>query len=254
MHIQLRSSIRLLLLIAIAVMIMLIFLANRRERASSLPQQNNALERQKADMGKFKRNREALPQVNYISTESRVEPDSALRQARGERNNIGGVPLINMRESITEIARDKDSFLPPPALPGEESDLVIVGIVSSAKGYLSEDKSGAYSEYSLTVSEVLKGKVKLVGSQITAERFGAKVILPGGRVVVVWNTNNGVPQVGHRYVLFLRHDREGEDYPIITGYELVNGRVNSLDREETFTVFDGDEETAFLDLVRSSLK
>jgi hypothetical protein len=254
MHIKARSSVRLLMLFIIAVMAAFILLANRQERASSLPHQKTGQARQKAEIDKFLHNKATLPQVDYTSAESKIEIQSEFRKARSKRHNAGGVPLANMRENITEITREEDSFVPLPALPIQESDVVVVGTVTDAKGYLSEDKSGAYSEYSVNVSEVLKGAAKLSSSQIIAERFGAKVVLPNGRTILVWNTNNGTPETKHRYVLFLKYNPEGDDYLIITGYELINNRVKALDRPETFAIFEGNEETAFLDLVRSSVK
>jgi len=55
-------------------------------------------------------------------------------------------------------------------------------------------------------------------------------------------------------VLFLKYIPEGEDYFIVTAYDLRNGRVMSIDRLPRCEFFDGNEETAFLDLVRSSIK
>jgi hypothetical protein len=242
------------MLIIIAVMAVFISLANRQERASSLPQQKTALERRQSDIEKFIRNKSALPQVDYAAAESQMQTQSEVRKARAKRYNAGGTALANERETTTEITGEEETLVPLPALPVEQSNVVVAGTITDAKGYLSEDKSGAYSEYSVNVTEVFKGAAKLTGSQIIAERLGAKVVLPKGRTILYWDTSHGTPEIGHRYVLFLKYDPKGDDYLIITGYELINGRVRSLDRDETFTAFDDNEETAFLDLVRSSAK
>ena len=144
--------------------------------------------------------------------------------------------------------------MPLPALPVAESDAVLVGTIKDSRGYLTEDKAGAYSEYSVEVTETLKGPARLTGSQIIADRIGARVILPKGRTILYWDPQKGTPEIGHRYVLFLKYDPDGDDYPIITGYELINGHATPLDRDQTFAIFDGNEETAFFDLVRSRVK
>jgi len=254
MRIKLRSSIRLFMLILISGMALSLFLANRQERASSLPQQKTDLEQQKAEIDRERRNRAALPQVDYTAAQLETERQSEFRKARAKRHNRRSVPFADMRGDTTEITRVEDSFVPLRTLPVEESQVVVVGKITNAKGYLSEDNSGAYSEYSVQVTEVLKGAAKLSGSQIIAERFGAKVVLPKGRTILVWDTDKGIPETGHHYVLFLKYDPEGDDYSIITGYELINGRVTPLDRPEPYAIFDGNEEAAFLDLVRSSIK
>jgi hypothetical protein len=38
-----------------------------------------------------------------------------------------------------------------------------------------------------------------------------------------------MPHVGREYVIFLKYDVEAKDYPIITGYELKDGKVIPLD-------------------------
>ncbi len=130
----------------------------------------------------------------------------------------------------------------------------MVGTITDARGYVTEDKSAAYSEFSVNIAEVIKGAAKLAGSQITAERFGGKIVMPQGRTILYWDANRGLPETGHRYVLFLKYSPEGEDYLIITAYDLRNGRVVSIDRLPQCAFFDSNEESAFLDLVRSSIK
>ena len=253
MPIQIRYSLRLLLLITIAVAVVFITLANRQERASSLSRQQMSPERQKV-VDRFLRNKLALPEVGYTAAESRIETQSKLRKARAKRYRTGDVPFAKGREDTVEITSTEDTLEPFITLPVAQSDAVVVGTIKDAKGFLSEDKAGAYSEYLVDVTETLKGRAKLTGSQIIADRIGARVILPKGRTILYWDPDKGTPEIGHRYVLFLKYDPAGEDYPIITGYELINGRVTPLDRAEPYAVFDGNEETAFLDLVRSSIK
>jgi hypothetical protein len=118
-----------------------------------------------------------------------------------------------------------------------------------------EDKSAAYSEYAVNVIESLKGGVKLKGRSIIAEREGAKVVLSDGRRYSYSVLNQGTPQKGHRYMLFLKDIPERKDYFVLTGYELLNGRVTPLDSiSGKYESFDGAEENAFIEIVRLSAK
>jgi hypothetical protein len=247
------KSTRLLTLIVIAAMAVFILLASRQEQAASQSRQKIEQERLKVESEKVTRNKAALPRAEYAAQEP---PDPSLRQVRKARDKRYSAitPFENMREDVTELPRVTHETLEIPGLPIEQSDLVVVGTITSTKGYVTENKSAAYSEYSVNVSEVFKGAAKLAGSQITAERFGAKVILPNGRTILVWDAYSGTPEINHRYVLFLKYSPEGQDYLIVTAYDLRSGRVMSIDRLPQCAFFDGNEETAFLDLVRSSIK
>src|SRR5437016_3816531 len=123
MRIKPRYSIRLFMLILIAGMVLFILLANRQERASSLPQQKTDLERQKAEIDRERRNRAALPQVDYTAAQLGAERQSEFRKARAKGHNIRGVPFADMREDTTEMTRVEDSFVPLRTLPVEESQV-----------------------------------------------------------------------------------------------------------------------------------
>ena len=247
------KSPRLLTLVIIAAMAVFVLLANRQEQAASQSRQRLEQERLKADIEKVRRNKAALPQADYDAPEPQ---DLAVRQLRKARDKQyrRGASFENLREDVTEISLGSHDLLDVPGLPVEQSDLVVVGTVTDAKGYVTENKSAAYSEYSINITEVIKGMASLIGSQVTAERPGAKVILPSGRTILVWDAYRGTPEVNHRYVLFLKYSPEGKDYVITMAYDLRNGRVMSIDRLSQCAFFDGNEEAAFLDLVRSSVK
>jgi hypothetical protein len=72
-----------------------------------------------------------------------------------------------------------------------------------------------------------------------------------------------MPHVGSKYVLFLKYEAEGSDYPLITAYELKNGIILPLDglnrdgkviRELTsHQSYNGTPETDFLSLVQLAI-
>lgn len=237
----------------VAAMTTLLVFGSWQEPAASQSRQRLERERQKADIEQEARNKAALPQVEYSAPEPQDMALRQLRKARGKRYREA-TPFADLRTDITEISIGSHDLLDIPGLPIAQSDLVILGTVSSAKGYLTENKAAAYSEYTININEVFKGAAKLTGSSVIAERIGAKVIFPSGRAILVLDAYRGTPETGHRYVLFLKYSPEGEDYLIVTAYDLRNGRVMSIDRLPQCAFFNSNEETAFLDLVRSSVK
>jgi hypothetical protein len=248
-----KSPARLFTLVVIAAMAGVILLASRQEQAAAQSRQQLDRERLKADIEKVERSKAALPRAEYAAPEPQ---DPALRQLRKARDKQyrRGASFENLREDVTEISLGSHDLLDISGLPVEQSDLVVVGTITNAKGYLTENKAAAYSEYSVNINEVIKGAATPTGSQVIAERVGAKVVLPGGRTILVSDAYRGTPEVNHRYVLFLKYSPEGKDYLIIIAYDLRSGRVMSIDRLPQCAFFDGNEETAFLDLVRSSIK
>jgi len=248
------KSTRLFSLIIMVAMAAWILLASRQPQAASQSRRQLEQERLKADIDKETRNKAALPRADYAAPEPQDPVLRQLRRARGKRYRRGRPLLEDLRDDTTEITSVSHEMMDIPGLPAEQSDLVVAGTITDAKGYMTEDKSAAYSEFSVNIKEVMKGAAKLAGNQITAERFGGKIVMPQGRTILYFDANRSMPEIGHRYVLFLKYSPEGEDYLILTAYDLRNGRVVCIDKLPQCAFFDGNEETAFLDLVRSSIK
>ena len=139
------------------------------------------------------------------------------------------------------------------ALPTAESDVVVLGEVISAKGYLSNDRTGAYSEFAIRVDEIFKGDNRLSGNSITAAREGADVQLPSGRIIRYEIVYQGMPRIGQQYVFFLKYNEQGNDYSILTGYELRNNLVFPLDEADHFAAYKKLDKEAFFNAVREAL-
>jgi hypothetical protein len=149
------------------------------------------------------------------------------------------------------------------SLPVEESDAVILGKVTNAEAHLSSDKTGIYSEFTVEILDILKNDnyrpLKVSGS-VAVERAGGQVRFPSGHVTMMYVSNLGVPRVGERYVLFLTHNfpfqvRRDEDYRILTGYELLDGRVVPLDsgRLVEFESHRGKDESTFVAELKAAI-
>ena len=147
-----------------------------------------------------------------------------------------------------------------PELPVVQSDAVVIGVVSKAAAYLTEDETGIYSEFTIRIDEILKtdGQASLsTGGSVIADRPGGRVRYPTGQIGQFCFDGFGMPREGKRYVLFLKRGGEDEDYQIVTGYELRQGRVFPLDKANAnptnFSIYANAEETSFLNKIRDAV-
>jgi hypothetical protein len=82
-----------------------------------------------------------------------------------------------------------------------------------------------------------------------------------GKVKEYRTSAKGTPQVGGRYLFFLRAFREGQDYSIVTAYELSGGEVTPVDGTGVkdgggrlpFDAYIGADEATFIQEVRAAL-
>lgn len=119
-----------------------------------------------------------------------------------------------------------------PAIPAASSVAIVIGEITNEQAYLSEDKTSIYSEFNVNVSEVLKNTDSnslIVGAEIAVSRGGGAVRFPSGKVIRRLFEGKPMPQIGQKYVFFLNYNKEGQDYPIITAYEIRNGKIVPLD-------------------------
>jgi len=131
---------------------------------------------------------------------------------------------------------------------------VLIGQITDSQAYLSQDKSGIYSSFTVQVNELLKNSSKASlssDSRIEVEREGGRVRFPSGRLHLYITDGLEMPKVGLRYVLFLS-DAPGDDvFGIVSAYELKDGSVYALDNLKNQKVFDGADELTFLKNLRS---
>ncbi|HXG85906.1 MAG TPA: hypothetical protein VNI84_17935 [Pyrinomonadaceae bacterium] len=153
-----------------------------------------------------------------------------------------------------------------PAIPAKRSDAVIVGEVTDAKAYLSEDKVSIYSEFEVGNPEVLKNTTP---ESLSAEkpavvsREGGGVRFPSGKIIYEWVLDRPMPQTGKKYIFFLNYSNE-TGLSIITAYELREDQVFPLDGvipNGSVTIqfaghqsFKGASETDFLNRVKVAIE
>jgi hypothetical protein len=162
---------------------------------------------------------------------SAAKADDGRRQKNAFHDHQGIVQLRAVPRSAEVAVDDEDAL---PDLPVARSVLVAEGQVVGSQAFLSEDKTGIYSEFSIRVTEVLKtspGTAVGKGATVTAERFGGRLRYPSGQIVRYRAAGAGSPAVGKRYLFFLEQARDG-NYRILTAYELGD-RVLALDGSRT---------------------
>lgn len=140
-----------------------------------------------------------------------------------------------------------------PALPINESDVIVVGQVLGARAHRSENKLNVFSEFDVSVGEVMKGQSFTVNEPkvIVVERTGGYVRYPNGRKVLFFVQGYGMPNVGTRNVFFLKVVDQG--FRVVTIYELGPDGVLPLDLSNQFQRFQGEKESVFLDTLRRAI-
>lgn len=147
-------------------------------------------------------------------------------------------------------------MLPVEGIPIIESEMIVVGKILGAEAFLSNNKKGVYSEFTLRIEDILKNDARNIieGNQITFDRQGGVVRYKNGKTRVYKIRPYGMPKVGQRYVFFLKNPEKSPNYEIVTGYELKsNNTVSNLDDFPQFEEYAGKDEMSFLKTVRESI-
>lgn len=173
--------------------------------------------------------------IASLSEQLPTEPRA--RAARDGKNKRFNSNAKTISESSTQIFTLMDWDVNLPVFPIERSSAVVIGRVIEAKAYLSEDKTAIYSEFKVQIDSVLKNdeRIPLQSERsFIVGREGGRVRLPSGKIVVSWITHQNMPTVGGKYALFLTHELPrggdgGDDFYIVTAYELINGNVVPMD-------------------------
>ena len=209
---------------------------------------------------------ETLKEQFPIADFNAKEPSDPVKKAkRKDKSKKYDKPISALTNTTTNKVTHLDWEVGLSALPVTKSDAVVIGEVAEAQAFLSEDKTEAYSEFTLRVDEVLKNDQRTPisqGSSIIIERAGGRVRFPSGHIALSFVSGQGMPRVGRRYALFLTHNFsifggiQEQDFYILTGYELHSGKVIPLDNpgdHPLATAYKGADESAFISDLRSAI-
>ncbi|MBV9211346.1 MAG: hypothetical protein JOZ52_11985 [Acidobacteria bacterium] len=195
---------------------------------------------------------ERMPVASFNGVDKTTPEERAKRLEKGSRYDHLGLVSEQMA-GLNVASRSGEWTREVPAIPVAQSDVIIVGEITGAEAYLSNDRQGVYSEFNIKVGEVLKNSVQnpVGGDSLVAERAGGAVSFPSGQIERVHPLyGQGFPQTGHRYLLFLKFIEGTRDLSLLTGYELKEARVSALDRIEPYLSNDNSDEASFLGRVR----
>ncbi|HEX6032984.1 MAG TPA: hypothetical protein VFY83_01075, partial [Anaerolineales bacterium] len=204
--------------------------------------------------------KESVPIADYDLSKPLANRDYALWWIKGSRYD-GRSRIIESPEGSGRTTDVIHWFTDVPAIPASESDLIVVGQPLSANAFLSKNRQYVHSEFTINIETLLINNdrspvVPTVnpGDRITASREGGAVRFPSGRVQQYRIYGQGMPQVGRKYVLFLKRNEPNPDYFILTGYELKDNKVLPLDAVDLYSAYKGRDASDFLNLVREKIK
>lgn len=205
-----------------------------------------------------------LPTLDYENEVTKAKSKERKEKGnhfKGDANPDARKPIDELPEGVEPLPITGAWWLGLSALPTEQSDVVVLGVVTTRDAYLTEDRTGIYSEFTVLVSEIFKDATKKIvsGTPISVNRTGGAVRFKSGKIQKYQIAHQGMPDVAAQYVLFLRKTVDG-DLLILTGFKLISGHVTPLDGNENndprlvlpFAKYAGIDEAEFLKAVRDA--
>jgi hypothetical protein len=205
----------------------------------------------------YKKINERFPTADYDSKQDLPDPEkNAKRKEKQKRYDDTNLVASRVQPGVDEATLFLEPHVTFPALPVAESEVVVVGTIGTAQAVLSESKRNVFSEFTLTVEEVLKSKMQGVsqGSVLTIDRVGGHVKYPAGQRVLFRIAGLNMPQIGGRYLLFLTSIHSKADISILTGYQLTQDGAIPLDERHEVATLTGVAEVDILQRVRRLFK
>jgi hypothetical protein len=222
---------------------------SNKEQPSSQEKQRIAFERQ-------------FPVIDYASPGPSEAEKRAQRRVKSKKYDGAAMPIDERADTVFSTL---DWAAGLPALPVDRSQAIILGEVTDAQAYLSDDKTAVYSEFTVSIEDVLKNDNSVplyVTGKVVVERSGGRVRFPSGHTVLQFTNGQGMPLVGHRYVFFLTHDfpllgHQEQDFYLLTGYEFKGTHVALLDNPgggtHPMTRHNGADVAAFLKNLQATI-
>lgn len=180
-----------------------------------------------------------------------------LRRDKNRRyNSSRSDEILSEQPSDVIYGRIDESPRPSP-LPILESDAIVLGTVIAVQPFLTENKKSIYTEFTVRVEEAFKSELLASmtnANTIIVDQEGGALRQTDGSILryFVGGTGN-LPVLNGRYVLFLSMIHNHQDISILTGFELRNGAVNSLE-EARGNPYSGWDEPRFLGMLRNAVQ
>jgi hypothetical protein len=200
----------------------------------------------------MERIKKLFPRIDYDAPEPSDPVEKAKRQKKGKHYNNGYISKEPTKYS-SGLVSEWDLDL--PSLPVGESDAVLIGKTLAGGAFLSNDKTGVYTELSVRIEDALFGEDGSITKNkvVDVSRMGGVVRYANGEESLFHIVGQNMPKPGRRYLFFLKAIPESEDFEIITAYELGSSGVIALDTPGQFKKYDGMDEASFINAVRDAV-
>jgi len=178
---------------------------------------------------------EATPVVDLQNPDTSDRVDKNKRRIKNARHDNSGFDKTHPLPTVGDVIGEPAWRAGYSDLPVASSDLIVEAVVSESHAFLSNDKTGVYSEFTLLVAKPPKltsGLGVNVNDCVVGERYGAKIKYPSGQTNRWRIAEQGIPIVGKRYLFFLARVDE-DTYKILTAYEIQGDTISPLDGSRT---------------------
>ena len=194
-----------------------------------------------------------FPVADYDAPEVFDAEKKAERKSKNSRYDNRSMVTNELPEEDDERLAVIDS-IPTPGIPVTESELIVTGEVIDAQAFVSNNKKGVYSEFTVRVDELLKNNSKNTEpkSLITIDREGGFVRYSNGQKRLYRISGFGMPRVGEKYLFFLDNPEKSQNYNVLTAYQLKAPEISNLDSFPQFIVYRGKSESDFMKSVRQA--
>lgn len=166
-------------------------------------------------------------------TQSERMPDTEERSLRNIHFDKSSERKIVEDSRIKEITQAESWVESLPAIPVGKSDVIISCSVTNAEAYLSQNKSGVYSEFQVKITEILysSDSARALNAEqvITVNREGGSVRFPSGHVQTYRLSGTGALEKNGSYIVFLRIADSLKGYMLLTAYKYENEKVYPID-------------------------
>jgi len=178
---------------------------------------------------------EATPIVDLQNPDTSDRVDKNTRRIKNARHDNWGTDKARPIPNVNGVVGEPERRAGFSDIPVATSDLIVEAVVSESHAFLSNDKTGIYSEFTLLISKpakLTKGLGVNLNDRIVGERFGGKIKYPSGQITRWRTAEEGIPIIGKRYVFFLAK-ADQDTYKILTAYEIQGDTVSPLDGSRT---------------------
>lgn len=212
------------------------------------------MDKPETDSEKIKKIRATYP-ITLYSTE--MTPNISRKTISQKYDSVSVLSPNPIANTTVTTVFDWEQGL--PAIPVNQSQIIVMGTIVEAKAFLSNNKNSVYSEFTIEIDKIFKNEhgPSVKGSHITAERFGGIVRFQNELEAWSFVEGQGMPIVSHRYLFFLTEyfpmlGRQKGDLHILTAYGFEKGVVVPLDSPSGGThpiakAFKGKPEAYLLD-------